>query len=92
MTIENTLFRGKPARLLIYMLDTEMQPKTMSTIAKRTDCFFSHIQKLVIKYAEAGLMVKEKRGRTCYLSLTTKGGIIATELKKIYDKLGIENG
>jgi len=84
------LFREKPVKFLIYLLDTEMQPKTLSAIAKRTDCFYNHIEKLSKKYVEAGLIVKEKKGRDCNLSLTRKGFVVATELKTIFKKLGID--
>jgi DNA-binding MarR family transcriptional regulator len=54
-----------------------------STIAKRTDCTYSHVIKILKYFEKYNLIKGQKKGRLRLLELTDKGRILAEKLRDI---------
>ncbi|MFT4307900.1 MAG: winged helix DNA-binding protein [Candidatus Woesearchaeota archaeon] len=84
----DTIFREKPALMLIHLLqdqhDSNVQVLYASNLAKKVDCTYSHVVKILKEFEEHGLVSFKKKGRLKLLSLTAKGERIAEHLTAAY--------
>ncbi|MDO8481060.1 MAG: winged helix DNA-binding protein [Nanoarchaeota archaeon] len=85
-TIFNVFFREKPAHMMIHLKNsaTEMYA---SSLAKKVDCTYSHVVKILQEMEKSGLVNFEKTGRLKLLSLTKKGEQIAEKIEAIKNLL-----
>ncbi len=92
--IEELFVRRKPVRLLLN-IKIGSNPKYVSTLAKETDCTYSHTVKLLEVFKTLGIVEFEKHGRIKYVTLTPDGtelaGNFETVLRK-FAKLGTKKG
>jgi DNA-binding MarR family transcriptional regulator len=79
----NLLFREKPAMLLMTLINTQKETYA-SSIAKKIDCTYSHIVKILKEMEYNGVVTFEKRGRLKIITLTKKGEDIAKNINIIY--------
>ncbi|MBS3106932.1 winged helix DNA-binding protein [Candidatus Woesearchaeota archaeon] len=81
-TIFTVFFREKPAQMMIHLKNsaTEMYA---SSLAKKVDCTYSHVVKILQAMEKAGLVNFEKTGRLKLLSLTKKGEQVAERIDSI---------
>lgn len=77
----NIFFREKPAMMLIELKNSKNQIYA-SSLAKKIDCTYSHVVKILQETEKAGLMSFDKQGRLKLLSLTKKGNEVAELLEK----------
>ena len=84
--IFNVFFREKPAMMLVHLnnADTEMYA---SSLAKKIDCTYSHVVKILQEMEKSNLINFEKTGRLKLLSLTKKGQEIAEKIDSIHQSL-----
>jgi len=76
------LFREKPARLLLALINTQ-QELYASTIAKKIDCTYSHIVKILQEMEMDNIVTFTKKGRLKIIALTKKGEEIAKSINNI---------
>ena len=81
----NLLFREKPAKLLMALVNSPIEMYA-STVAKKIDCTYSHIVKILQEMEENALVTFRRKGRLKMITLTKKGEEIARNINLI-DKL-----
>lgn len=81
-TIYNSLLREKPCEMLIQLNNIKGETYA-SVLAKKVDCTYSHVVKILKEMEEAGLVVFNKHGRIKLLSLTKKGKDVSGYLQSI---------
>ena len=81
----NLLFREKPAKLLLALVNSPIEIYA-STIAKKIDCTYSHIVKILQEMEATSLVTFKRKGRLKIITLTKKGEEIAKNINLI-DKL-----
>ena len=84
--IFNTFFREKPAMMLV-MLRGAKSEVYASHLAKKVDCTYSHVVKILQDMEKSGLVNFEKSGRLKLLTLTKQGQEIAEHIDKIREML-----
>ena len=84
--IFNVFFREKPAMMLIN-LNNSKRDMYASSLAKKVDCTYSHVVKILQEMEDAGLVSSEKQGRLKLLKLTRKGLDVAESMNKIRNLL-----
>jgi predicted transcriptional regulator len=80
--IFNVFFREKPAMLLVHLKNAKTDVYA-STIAKKIDCTYSHVVKILQEMERSKLINFNKQGRLKYLTLTKKGMDVAESIEKI---------
>ncbi|MFT4310606.1 MAG: winged helix DNA-binding protein [Candidatus Woesearchaeota archaeon] len=80
--IFNVFFREKPAMLLMHVKNAK-QNVYASTVAKKIDCTYSHVVKILQEMERAKLINFNKQGRLKYLTLTKKGMDVADYMERI---------
>ncbi len=80
--IFNVFFREKPAMMLVHLKNSENEVYA-SSLAKKIDCTYSHVVKILQEMEKANLVRFEKTGRLKLLTLTKKGSDIADNIDKI---------
>ncbi len=80
--IFNVFFREKPTMMLVTLKNTK-NPIYASSLAKQTDCTYSHVVKVLQQMEKNGLVDFEKQGRLKLLTLTKKGEEITEHINKI---------
>lgn len=80
--IFNVFFREKPAFMLLDLKNTKEEVYA-SNLAKRVDCTYSHVVKILQQMEKAGLVNFEKHGRLKLLTLTKKGSDVAEHIEGI---------
>lgn len=75
----DVIFREKPAMLLVTIRESKIEIYA-STLAKKIDCTYSHVVKLLKIMSKAGLITFQKRGRLKILALTSKGMKLADQI------------
>ncbi len=70
--IFSVFFREKPAMMLLDLKNTKEEIYA-STLAKKVNCTYSHVVKILQEMEKAGLVNFEKHGRLKLLTLTKKG-------------------
>ncbi|MBW2999395.1 hypothetical protein KY339_01880 [Candidatus Woesearchaeota archaeon] len=80
--IFNVFFREKPAMMLVELKNSKLDVYA-SSLAKITDCTYSHVVKILQQMSDSGLVRFDKQGRLKLLSLTKKGEEVAEYIDKI---------
>ncbi len=78
----DVFLRKKPSLALIF-LNNSKRKVYISALAKKVDCTYSHIVKLLQKMEKMGLVNLSKNGRTKTITLTKKGKEIAELMEKV---------
>ena len=68
----DVFFREKPAMMLVNLRNANSSTYA-SSLAKKVDCTYSHVVKVLQKMEDLDLVVFEKQGRLKLLKLTKKG-------------------
>ena len=84
--IFDVIFREKPVMMLVELKNTQ-QDMYASTLAKKVDCTYSHVVKILQEMNKSGIVAFEKQGRLKILTLTKKGQEIAESLDKVRNAL-----
>ena len=84
--IFNVFFREKPAEMMIQLKNASHEMYA-SSLAKKVDCTYSHVVKILQEMEKAGLVNFEKTGRLKLLSLTKKGEQVAEKIESIKNLL-----
>ena len=87
--IFDVIFREKPVMMLVELKNSQGNQTEMyaSTLAKRVDCTYSHVVKILQEMNKSGIVSFEKQGRLKILTLTKKGQEIAESLDKVRNVL-----
>jgi DNA-binding MarR family transcriptional regulator len=80
--IFNVFFREKPAMMLVNLKNAKSTVYA-SSLAKKIDCTYSHVVKILQEMEKSGLINFEKQGRLKLLTLTKKGSEIAEHIDGI---------
>ena len=80
--IFNVFFREKPAMMLVELKNTKAELYA-SALAKKVDCTYSHVVKILQEMEKAGLVNFEKQGRLKLLTLTKKGVEISEHIDQV---------
>lgn len=80
--IFDVIFREKPVMMLVELKNSQVEMYA-STLAKKVDCTYSHVVKILQEMNKAGIVSFEKQGRLKILTLTKKGQEIAEALDKV---------
>lgn len=84
--IFNTLFREKPAMMLLGLKNSKSEVYA-SSLAKQVDCTYSHVVKILQMMEKNGVLNFQKTGRLKILTLTKKGQEIADHIENIRSNL-----
>lgn len=84
--IFNILFREKPAMMLVELMNAKGELYA-SSLAKKIDCTYSHVVKVLQEMEKAGLINFDKQGRLKLLTLTKTGSDVAMNIEKIRSML-----
>jgi DNA-binding MarR family transcriptional regulator len=84
--IFNVFFREKPAMMLVN-LRLAKEGTYASALAKKIDCTYSHVVKILQEMEKAGLVNFNKQGRLKILTLTKKGDRVAEYIERIHNTL-----
>jgi predicted transcriptional regulator len=82
LKIFNVLFREKPAMMLVELKNAKGDVYA-SSLAKKIDCTYSHVVKILQEMEKSKLISFDKQGRLKLLTLTKKGQDIAENIEKI---------
>ncbi len=80
--IFNVFFRAKPAFMLLDLRNSKEEVYA-SNLAKRVDCTYSHVVKILQQMETAGLVNFEKQGSLKLLTLTKKGSEVAEHIEGV---------
>jgi predicted transcriptional regulator len=80
--IFNVFFREKPAMMLVELKNAKTEMYA-SSLAKKIDCTYSHVVKILQEMEGSDLVKFNKQGRLKLLTLTKKGGEVADLITKI---------
>lgn len=80
--IFNILFREKPAMMLVELMNAKGELYA-SSLAKKIDCTYSHVVKVLQEMENSGLINFDKQGRLKLLTLTKTGNDVAEYIEKI---------
>jgi predicted transcriptional regulator len=80
--IFNVFFREKPAMMLVELKNAKTEVYA-SSLAKKIDCTYSHVVKILQEMEKSKLINFDKQGRLKLLTLTKKGQDVAEHIEKI---------
>jgi predicted transcriptional regulator len=80
--IFNVFFREKPAMMLVELKNAKSEVYA-SSLAKKIDCTYSHVVKILQEMEKSKLIAFDKQGRLKLLTLTKKGQDVAEHIEKI---------
>jgi DNA-binding MarR family transcriptional regulator len=80
--IFNVFFREKPAMMLVELKNAKCEVYA-SSLAKKIDCTYSHVVKILQEMEKSKLINFDKHGRLKLLTLTKKGQDVAEHIEKI---------
>ena len=80
--IFNVFFREKPAMMLVELKNLKGEVYA-SSLAKKIDCTYSHVVKILQQMEKADLINFDKQGRLKLLTLTKKGSEMAEHIAGI---------
>lgn len=83
--LNEVFLHEKPVKILVAMKSSGSKPYA-STLAKVTDCTYSHTVKILDFLKKAGFVVFEKKGRVKYIKLTDVGSDVAGDFEDILRK------
>ena len=72
----------RPAMMLVALKNAKSEVYA-SSLAKQTDCTYSHVVKILQEMEKAGLLTFDKKGRLKLLALTKKGAEVADHIERI---------
>lgn len=75
-------FREKPAMMLVELRNAKGETYA-SSLAKKVDCTYSHVVKILQEMEKHGLVNFNKQGRLKLLSLTKKGADAAEHIDSV---------
>ncbi|MBS3175697.1 hypothetical protein J4457_00490 [Candidatus Woesearchaeota archaeon] len=78
----NVLFREKPAMMLVELKNAKGEMYA-SSLAKKIDCTYSHVVKILQEMERENLIHFNKQGRLKLLTLTKKGTDVAEGIDRI---------
>ncbi len=81
-SIFNVFFREKPAMMLVHLKNNKNDVYA-SSLAKKIDCTYSHVVKILQEMEKSALVNFEKTGRLKLLTLTKKGEEMAEKIDSI---------
>ena len=84
--IFNVLFREKPAMMLVELKNAKTEIYA-SSLAKKIDCTYSHVVKILQEMENNKLIKFDKQGRLKLLTLTKKGQDVAENIERIKNLL-----
>jgi DNA-binding MarR family transcriptional regulator len=84
--IFNVFFREKPAMMLVHLNNSKTDIYA-SSLAKKIDCTYSHVVKILQEMEKSDLVRFEKTGRLKLLTLTKKGQDIAEKINSIRNSI-----
>lgn len=84
--IFNVFFREKPAMMLITLMNAK-EGTYASSLAKKIDCTYSHVVKILQEMEKANLVNFNKQGRLKILTLTKKGEKVAELIDQVYNSI-----
>ncbi len=84
--IFNVLFRSKPAMMLVELKNAKSEMYA-SALAKKIDCTYSHVVKILQEMESDRLIRFDKQGRLKLLTLSKKGQDVAENIEKIKNAL-----
>ncbi len=84
--IFNVLFREKPAMMLVELKNAKTEIYA-SSLAKKIDCTYSHVVKILQEMENNKLIKFDKQGRLKLLTLTKKGHDVAENIERIKNLL-----
>lgn len=84
--IFNVFFREKPVNMLLNMKNSKGDMYA-SSLAKKIDCTYSHVVKVLQEMHRSGLVNYKKQGRQKILTLTAQGSKVAEFLESIKNLL-----
>ncbi len=82
----NIFFREKPAMMLVNLRNAKSEVYA-SSLAKKVDCTYSHVVKILQEMEKAHLINFDKQGRLKLLTLTKKGEEVAKYIEMIRNLL-----
>lgn len=80
--IFNVLFREKPAMMLVELMNAKGELYA-SSLAKKIDCTYSHVVKVLQEMEKSGLINFDKQGRLKLLTLTKAGNDVAENIERV---------
>lgn len=80
--IFDVIFREKPVMMLVELRNAQNEMYA-STLAKKVDCTYSHVVKILQEMNKSGIVAFQKQGRLKILTLTKKGQEISESLDKV---------
>jgi len=83
----NTFLREKPGMALISLADRKTEWYA-ALLAKKIDCTYPHIVKLLAAFDSLGLIKQKNRGRKRMIVLTNKGSEIAHDFESLVMHVG----
>lgn len=78
----NIFFREKPAMMLVFLRNAKTEVYA-SNLAKKVDCTYSHVVKILQEMEKSKLINFDKQGRLKLLTLTKKGDEVAKHIEMI---------
>ena len=78
-------FYEKPTKMLVEMYLNPTDAMYGSTIAKRIDCTYSHVIKILKLFEKYNLVKMKRKGRLNLVDLTEKGKKIAKKLVEVME-------
>ena len=84
--IFNVFFREKPAMMLIELKNAKADVYA-SSLAKKVDCTYSHVVKILQEMEKSELINFDKQGRLKLLNLTKKGTDVAEHIERVRNNL-----
>lgn len=78
--------REKPAMMLVELRNSKSEMYA-SSLAKKVDCTYSHVVKILQEMEKHGLVNFNKQGRLKLLSLTKKGAEVAEHIDAVRNLL-----
>lgn len=82
-----TFLREKPGMALISLADQKTEWYA-SLLAKKIDCTYPHVVKMLAVFTSLGLIRQKNKGRKRMIALTNKGSEIAHDLESLVMHVG----
>lgn len=79
--------RKKPALILLELLNAPTGESYASDIARKINCTYAHIVKLLSRYEKTGIVNRKTEGRIRIIRLTKKGKKVATNLYYVIEAM-----
>lgn len=84
-SLDDLFLHEKPAKILVAIKSSGSKTYA-STVAKITDCTYSHTVKILDFLKKTGLVDFEKKGRIKFIKLTQSGEDVAIDLENLLRK------